>query len=99
MNSLRFIIQEIARAEESERIMTFPRQLPPHLDLLREREQLSLREEGDFDFGDDEEEDEDELENGDDLEELDEEDADPVRDDADFLTDTATDPDEEEPEE
>lgn len=99
MNSLRFIIQETARAEESEGIMTFPRQLPPHLDLLREREQLSLREEGDFDFGDDEEEDEDDLEDVDDIEEADDEDADPVRDDDDFLGEAAIDPDDEEPEE
>lgn len=100
MNSLRFVIQETARAEESEGIMTFPRQLPPHLDLLREREQLSLREEGDFDFGEDDDEDEDDLEISDDAEELDDdEDVDPVRDDDDFTTEPAIDPDEEEPEE
>ena len=100
MNSLRFIIQETARAEESIGIMTFPRQIPPHLDLLREREQLSLREEGDFLFGD--EEDEDEAGIRDDVddeaeEEVEEEVAEDTDDD--YLGDASVDPDEEAPEE
>lgn len=56
--SLRIIIREVARPEGRESIVTFPRQDFASQDLLREREQLSLREESDFDFGD---EDEDEI--------------------------------------
>ena len=100
MNSLRFIIQETARAEESIGIMTFPRQIPPHLDLLREREQLSLREEGDFLFGD--EEDEDEAGIRDDVDdEAEEEEEEEVAEDTDddYLGDASVDPDEEAPEE
>jgi hypothetical protein len=52
--SLRIILRETHRAPENARIMTFPRQIRATQDLMREREQLSLREEGDFDFGDDE---------------------------------------------
>lgn len=70
MNSLRFIIRETKRIEESARIMTFPRQDIAHQDLLREREQLSQREEGDFDFGDEDDEVTDDIE--DEEEELDE---------------------------
>ena len=54
--SLRIIIREIARPEESETVLTFPRQDFASQDLMREREQLFLREESDFDFGDDDEE-------------------------------------------
>ena len=100
MNSLRFIIQETARAEESIGIMTFPRQIPPHLDLLREREQLSLREEGDFLFGD--EEDDDEAGIRDDVDdEAEEEEEEEVAEDTDddYLGDASVDPDEEAPEE
>jgi tetratricopeptide (TPR) repeat protein len=68
--SLRVIIREIARPEGSESILTFPRQEFASQDLLREREQLFLREEGDFDFGDEEDEevvkDDEELEESDD---------------------------------
>lgn len=53
--SLRIIIRETARPEDSESILTFPRQDFASQDLMREREQLFLREEGDFDFGEDEE--------------------------------------------
>lgn len=100
-NSLRFIIQEVARAEGSEGIMTFPKQVPPHLELLREREQLSLREEGDFNFGEDDE-DEDDLDV--DEEEDDEEDdtdlkVDDVEDDEEEFVTGDADDDEEEPEE
>lgn len=59
--SLRIIIREVARPEGSENILTFPRQDFASQDLMREREQLFLREESDFDFGD-EDEDEDEIE-------------------------------------
>lgn len=97
MNTLRIIIRETVRAEESEGIMTFPRQLPPNLDLLREREQLSLREEGDFDFGDEDEEDEDDdSDSADDIEDADDDDV-PADDEDDYLGDAAVDPDEEEP--
>ena len=54
--SLRIILRETFRHQNNERIMTFPRQARATQDLMREREQLSLREEGDFDFGDDEDE-------------------------------------------
>jgi tetratricopeptide (TPR) repeat protein len=71
--SLRVIIREIARPEGSEDILTFPRQDFASQDLMREREQLFMREEGDFDFGDEDEDDlvkdEDEI---DDAEETDE---------------------------
>lgn len=64
--SLRIILRETFRHHDNERVMTFPRQARATQDLMREREQLSLREEADFDFGDDEEdidpdEDEDEV--------------------------------------
>jgi hypothetical protein len=52
--SLRIILRETHRAPENALTMTFPRQIRATQDLMREREQLSLREEGDFDFGDDE---------------------------------------------
>jgi tetratricopeptide (TPR) repeat protein len=54
--SLRIILRETFRHHNNERIMTFPRQARATQDLMREREQLSLREEADFDFGDDEDE-------------------------------------------
>jgi tetratricopeptide (TPR) repeat protein len=55
--SLRIILRETVRAEANAHILTFPRQILATQDLMREREQLSLREEGDFDFGEDEAED------------------------------------------
>lgn len=95
MNSLRFIIREIVRAEESEGVMTFPRQDVMNMNLMREREQLSQRDESDFDFGD-----EDEIEDDEELDEDDDVDADDLEDhedeDDDFLGD-AIDPDEEAP--
>ena len=98
MNSLRFIIQETVRAEDSIGKMTFPRQIPPHLDLLREREQLSLREEGDFLFG--EEDDEDDIDLSDDADDEVEEDEEVPEDtEDDYLGDASVDPDEEAPEE
>lgn len=66
--SLRIIIREIARPEDSETVLTFPRQDFASQDLMREREQLFMREESDFDFGGDE----DELEDDTDEEEVDE---------------------------
>lgn len=95
MNSLRFIIREIVRAEESEGVMTFPRQDVMNMNLMREREQLSQRDESDFDFGD-----EDEIEDDEELDEDDDVDADDLEDhedeDDDFLGD-AIDPDDEAP--
>lgn len=97
-NSLRFIIQETVRAEGSEGIMTFPKQIPPHLELLREREQLSLREEGDFDFGDeDEDEDDDSDTDDEDDDDIDVDDTDD--EDEDEFVDTGDVDDDEEPEE
>jgi len=54
--SLRIILRETFRHQDNEKIMTFPRQARATQDLMREREQLSLREEADFDFGDEEDE-------------------------------------------
>ncbi len=71
--SLRIIIREVARPEGSENIITFPRQDFASQDLMREREQLFLREEGDFDFGG--EEDEDEIEKDEEEEDEETEDA------------------------
>lgn len=95
MNSLRVIIRETVAAEESEGTMTFPRQDLMNQTLMREREQLSLRDESDFDFGDEDEEidDEDEEEELDDVED----DADDEDDVNDYLGDAAIDPDEEMP--
>lgn len=67
--SLRVIIRETARPEGSESVLTFPRQDFASQDLMREREQLFLREEGDFDFGD---EDEDDIKDDDDVDDTDE---------------------------
>lgn len=99
MNSLRVIIRETAHVEESEGTMTFPRQDLMNQTLMREREQLSLRDESDFDFGD-----EDELEEDVDDEEIEEdeevdEDVEDVEDDDvdDYLGDASIDPDEEKP--
>lgn len=96
MNSLRVIIRETVAAEESEGTMTFPRQDLMNQTLMREREQLSLRDESDFDFGDEEEIDE-EDEDADDIEDdVDDEDED--EDDVDdYLGDASIDPDEEKP--
>ena len=88
MNSLRVIVRETPHVEESEGTMTFPRQDLMNQTLMREREQLSLRDESDFDFGEEEEDDED----------VDEDDVDDVDAD-DYLGDEAIDPDEEEPDE
>lgn len=88
MNSLRFIIREIVKADESEGDMTFQRQDLMNQNLLREREQLSQREEGDFDFGDEEDED--------DIDEDDIEDEDDGEVDG-YLGDSSIDPDEDAP--
>ncbi len=98
MNSLRIIIREVANVEESEGTMTFPRQDLMNQTLMREREQLSLRDESDFDFGDEDEESEDDE----DAEDLDDEDVDDEEDEDeddvdDYLGDAALDPDEEKP--
>lgn len=93
MNSLRFIIREISHVEESEGTMTFPRQDLMNQNLMREREQLSQREESDFIFGEEDEEVDDE--------DADEEDVDDEEDDEDnvddYLGDASIDPDEEKP--
>ena len=95
MNSLRFIIREIAHAEESEGTMTFPRQDLMNQTLMREREQLSMRDESDFDFG---EEDDESLEDEDDVEDLEDDEVEDDEDDVDdYLGDTSLDPDEEKP--
>lgn len=70
--SLRIILRETFRHPNNERIMTFPRQVRTTQDLLREREQLSLREEGDFDFGDEDDHDADIEEDDEDDNDVDE---------------------------
>lgn len=96
MNSLRVIIREIAHVEESEGTMTFPRQDLMNQTLMREREQLSLRDESDFDFGDEDEElDDEELDE--EVDDADDEDEDEEDDVDDYLGDAAIDPDEEKP--
>ncbi len=67
-NSLRIILRETFRHPDNERIMTFPRQPRPTQDLLREREQLSLREEADFDFGEEDDVEEEEVDEEEDVE-------------------------------
>lgn len=71
--SLRIIIRETARPEGRENVITFPRQDFASQDLMREREQLFLREESDFDFGEEDEDgivkDVDELEEEEEAEE------------------------------
>lgn len=90
--SLRIIIRETTRPEGSEDILTFPRQDFASQDLMREREQLFMREEGDFDFGDEDDDeiikDEDEIDDTDDVEE----------DASDYVDDAVIAGDEEEPE-
>jgi hypothetical protein len=70
--SLRIIIREIARPEDSETVLTFPRQDFASQDLMREREQLFMREEGDFDFGGDDELEDDAADDEDEAEEAEE---------------------------
>jgi hypothetical protein len=70
--SLRIIIRETSRPEGSESVLTFPRQDFASQDLMREREQLFLREEGDFDFGDEDEDDIKDEEDGDDTDDAEE---------------------------
>jgi hypothetical protein len=71
--SMRIIIREVARPEGTEGELTFPRQDFASQDLMREREQLLQREEGDFDFGDEEveelEKDDEDVDDGDEPEE------------------------------
>lgn len=94
MASMRFIVRETNRPEESARIMTFPRQDFVHQDLLREREQLSLRDEEDFEFGEETDEVDEDLEDAEaELEDDDEE------EEVDEFIDPALDDDEDEPEE
>lgn len=92
--SLRVIIRETSRPEGSENVLTFPRQDFASQDLMREREQLFLREEGDFDFGDEDEDvlkDEDEEEPEDEEDETEDSDEDPAA----YVGDTALSDDDE----
>lgn len=87
--SIRIIIREITRPEDSENILTFPRQDFASQDLMREREQLFLREESDFDFGDEDEELEEEADEP-------EEDSDETEEDASAYVDESVISDDEE---
>lgn len=60
MDNLRVIVREVSRPEENENVIAFPRQDFFSQDLLRQRQQLSQRDEGDFVFGEDDDEEEDE---------------------------------------
>lgn len=53
--TLRVVVRETHRPDDAGAMPTFERQDFASQDLMREREQLFLREEGDFDFGEDEE--------------------------------------------
>lgn len=73
--SLRIILRETYRNPDNGVVLTFPRQVRTTQDLMREREQLSLREESDFDFGEtaDDEDVEEDTEAEEDTDGLDEE--------------------------
>lgn len=71
--SLRVIIREIHRDPAFANRMSFPEQVRKTQELMRERELLSLREEGDFIFGDDDEDDDADEETDDDADSDDEE--------------------------
>src|SRR5690606_28532237 len=68
-HSLRFILRETHRDPSLVGRMGLPRQNRMTIELMRERELLSQREEADFSFGDEDEDDEDEeVEEDDDVE-------------------------------
>lgn len=67
--SLRMILRETFRSDANQDLVTFPRQTRATQDLMRERDLLSQREEGDFDFGEEEEDVADESEDESDEEE------------------------------
>lgn len=88
-HSLRFILREVFRDQSNQGVTGLPRQNRAIFDLMREREILSQREEGDFTFGDEEDladdtEDEEEEEPADDDEE-----PDPIDEDAASYVDTS----------
>ena len=76
-HSLRFILREVHQDPSMVGQMGLPRQSRATIDLMRERELLSQREEGDFSFGDEEEDtladEEDAEEEEDEEEDIDEE--------------------------
>lgn len=71
--SLRIILRETYRNPDNGVVLTFPRQVRTTQDLMREREQLSLREESDFDFGETGDEEEVDTDPEDDTDDVDEE--------------------------
>lgn len=74
-HSLRFILREVYQDPAMAGQMGLPRQVRATIELMRERELLSQREEADFSFGDEDEEellDEDEAEDADEAEDDDE---------------------------
>ena len=92
-HSLRIIIREIYKHPSQATEISFKEQARKTQDLMRERELLSLRDEGDFIFGDDDDDaDEDHVRRDD---ELDEEEPDP--DAAAYVDDAVTSGDDEEP--
>jgi tetratricopeptide (TPR) repeat protein len=92
-HSLRIIIREIYKHPAQATEISFKEQARKTQDLMRERELLSLRDEGDFIFGDDEDEsDEDTSDNDDDME-----DEEPDPDAAAYVDDAVTSGDDEEP--
>jgi tetratricopeptide (TPR) repeat protein len=92
-HSLRIIIREIYRHPSQATDISFKEQVRKTQDLMRERELLSLRDEGDFIFGDDEDEsDEDSSDSDDDME-----DEEPDPDAAAYVDEAVTAGDDEEP--
>ncbi len=101
-HSLRFIAREVFREQSNQGVTGLPRQNRVISELMREREILSQREEGDFTFGDEDEELGDEAEEAEEEEEVvvvDEEEDEPkvIDEDAASYVDTsiANDPDDE----
>ena len=88
-HSLRFIVREVFRDQSNQDVTGLPRQTRTISELMREREILSQREEGDFSFGD--EEDEEDLTTDDDEEpaEDDEDDRDQIDEEAASYVDTS----------
>jgi hypothetical protein len=92
-HSLRIIIREVYKHPSQATEISFKEQVRKTQDLMRERELLSLRDEGDFIFGDDEDEsDEDTADSDDDLE-----DEEPDPDAAAYVDEAVTSGDDEEP--
>lgn len=87
-HSLRFIMREVYRDQSNQGVTGLPRQNRAISELMREREILSQREEGDFSFGDEDDDDVVAEEEEEPVEE-DEDDRDPVDEEAASYVDTS----------